>query len=384
MLNRAELHDKTPSELKNIIIAAHKKLQKKEDVFQEKEKHFKTELESKHATIKQLYEEIRLLRHGKFGARSEKYVDDNPQGRLFDEAHPLEDPSEIEAAEATISVPAPIRKKPGRKPLPKELPRIEVIHDLNDDEKKCTCGCALTCIGDERSEQLDIVPAKIQVWVHVHKKYACKGCQDTIKTAQKPKQPIPQSIATPGLLAYVLTQKFQFHLPLYRQEQMLHAIGVDIARATLSHWVIKCSELLQPLVNLLEDEVLEYDVAYADESTLQVLKEPDKGATSQSYMWCFAGGSPERFSVVYHYHPNRSHKKAVDFFEAYAGYLHCDGYQAYDTLCRVNKKVMQVGCWYPVRRKFVEATKVSKKAGLAAYFIKQIRKLSQIEKVITE
>ena len=214
MLNKAELQDKTPSELKNIIVAAHKKiqhqetelkkiiitahkkLQKKEDVFQEKEKHFKTELESKHATIQQLYEEIRLLRHGKFGARSEKYIDDNhPQGRLFDEARPLEDPSEIEAAEATISVPAPIRKKPGRKPLPNDLPRIEVIHDLNDDEKKCTCGCALTCIGDERSEQLDIVPAKIQVLVHVHKKYACKGCKDTIKTAQKPKQPIPQSIA---------------------------------------------------------------------------------------------------------------------------------------------------------------------------------------------
>lgn len=383
MMNAAELSNKTPSELKQIIIATHKKLKEKEVAFEEKEKQLKAELGSKQQTIQHLYEAIRLLKHDKFGARSEKYSDNNFQGRLFDEASVPDNVSEIEGAEKSITVPAHVRKKPGRKPLSKDLPRIEVIHDLNEAEKHCPCGGTLTCIGDERSEQLDIVPATIQVLVHVHKKYACKGCQETIKTAQKPKQPIPQSIATPGLLAHVLTQKFQFHLPLYRQEQMLNAIGVDIPRATLSHWVIKCSALLQPLVNLLEDEILAYDVAFADESTLQVLKEPGKAATSQSYMWCFAGGKPARFSLVYHYHPNRSHQKAVDFFVGYAGYLHCDGYQAYDTVSRTHPKIKQVGCWYHVRRKFVEATKVSKKAGVATYIVKQIRQLSHIEKVIT-
>ena len=170
------------------------------------------------------------------------------------------------------------------------------------------------CIGDETTEQLDIVPAKIYVLQHVCKKYACKQCESGIKTAKKPTQPIPKSIAAPGLLAHVLTSKFQFHLPLYRQEKMLETYGVGIARNTLSLWVIKCGRLLQPLVNLLQDEILNYDIAYADESTLQVLKEDNKTAQSKSYMWAFGGGPPERFSYLYQYHPSRTHQIAIDFF----------------------------------------------------------------------
>ena len=368
MLNEVNLQGKNKAELIEFVHAVlHAKQQ---------------EVDTKQQHIDYLYEKIRLLKLGKFCARSERYIDNDPQGRLFDEAELPENTSEIEVAEAEITIPAHQRKKRGRKPLPKDLPRVEVIHDLSDEEKSCPCGCTLSPIGDERTEQLDIIPAKMQVIVHVHKKYACKVCEETIKTAKKPKQPIPKSIATPGLLAHVLTQKYQFHLPLYRQEQMLRCIGVDISRATLSHWVIKCSELLQPLVNLLEDEVQSYDVAYADESTVQVLQEPDKPAQSKSYMWCFGGGPPDRFSLIYHYHATREYQKAMDFFADYKGYLHCDGYQAYDALSKTNGNVIQAGCWYHVRRKFVEASKVSKKAGLANHFIEQIQKLSKVEKVI--
>jgi transposase len=143
------------------------------------------------------------------------------------------------------------RKKAGRRPLPKDLPRIQVIHDLSEEDKKCPCGCMLTKIGFESSEQLDIIPAKAQVIEHVKYKYACKSCEDTIKTASMPKQPIPKSIATPGLLAHVLVSKYKEHLPLYRQEQIFQRMKVDIARNTLSHWVIKCGELLLPLYELL-------------------------------------------------------------------------------------------------------------------------------------
>ncbi|PIQ42607.1 MAG: hypothetical protein COW05_08955 [Gammaproteobacteria bacterium CG12_big_fil_rev_8_21_14_0_65_46_12] len=343
-----------------------------------------SELTQRKNLINTLYEQIYLLKHGKFGASSERYVDEHPQGRLFDEADlSTETQAEIEAADESITIPEHQRKKRGRKPLPKDLPRLEVIHDLADGDKQCACGCQLTCIGDERTEQLEIIPAKMQVLVHVQKKYACKGCEETIKTADKPKQPIPKSIAAPGLLAHVLTQKYQYHLPLYRQEMMFQGIGVDIPRATLSLWVIRCSELLQPLVNLLEDEILSYDIAYADESTVQVLKEPDKPAQSKSYMWCFGGGPPDRFSVVYHYHPSRTHQKAIDFFEGYRGYLHCDGYQAYDKVKKENSEdITLVGCWYHARRKFVEAEKVSKKPGLAKYIIKEIQHLAKVEKAI--
>ncbi|MBU2524191.1 IS66 family transposase [Patescibacteria group bacterium] len=335
-------------------------------------------------TVAQLQEYIQLLKHTRFSKSSEKYIDQNLQGCLFDEAELPVNQAEIEAAEEEITIPAHQRKKAGRKGLAEDLPREKIVYDLSDDEKICTCGCELTPIGEEITEQLDIIPAKIKVIQHVCKKYACQGCKGTIKTAKKPKQPISKSVAAPGLLANVLTAKFQFHLPLYRQEQMLKALGADLTRNTLSLWVIKCSELLQPLVNLLQDEIYAYDIAYADESTLQVLKEKNKKAESTSYMWAFGGGPPERFSYVYQYHPNRKHQVAIDFFNDYQGYLHCDGYQAYDALSSINQEVIQVGCWYHARRKFMDAAKVSKKSGMADWFIKQIQRLSKIEKVIIE
>ena len=134
----------------------------------------------------------------------------------------------------------------------------------------------------------------------------------------------------------------------------------------------------------MQDEIRNYDVAYSDESTVQVLKEGGKTAESTSYMWVFGGGIPEKFSFVYQYFPNRAHDIAVDFFADFKGYLHCDGYQAYDTLSARNKQVTQVGCWYHARRKFAEAAKASKKTGIADWFLKQIQRLAKIEKFITE
>jgi len=359
MLSLEEIKQKTPEE---IFVT-----------FQENEK-----------ILEQLKEYILLLKHAQFASRSEKYIDNDPQGRLFDEASVPSNPEEIEAAEAEIAVPAHTRKKRGRKPLPADFPREQIIYDLHESEKSCACGCRLSHIGDECTEQLDIIPAKITVLQHIQMKYACKTCEGTIKTAKKTKQPIPKSIAAPGLLAHVLTSKFQFHLPLYRQEQMLRNIGADIPRATLSLWVIKCGQLLQLLVNLLEDEILGYDVAFADESTLQVLKEKNKTAQSKSYMWVYGGGPPERLSYVYHYHPSRSHQVAIDFFSDFKGYLHCDGYQAYDNLSKINGKVTQVGCWYHARRKFMDAAKTSKKSGISHWFLKQIQRLAKIEALISD
>lgn len=373
MLNLDELTQKNPEELIDII----RSLQ--DSVLQSQK-----QIANKNALISCLEETILLMKHEKFSARSEKYIDTSLQGRLFDEAELPKNLEEIEETEQEIQIPAHARRKSGRKPLPKDLPREQVIHDLLEEEKICLCGCKMAVIGDERTEQFDIIPAKIKVIEHVQLKYACKSCKEKIKLARKAKQPIPKSIATPGLLAYVLTQKFQFHLPLYRQEQMFKAIGVELLRGTLSHWVIKCGELLQPLVNLLQDEVLSYDIAYADESTVQVLKENNKTAQSKSYMWCYGGGPPERFSYLYYYHPSREYKIPKSFFADYRGYLHCDGYQAYDHIVKENPNITLVGCWYHARRKFAEAAKVSKKSGLSAWFIQQIQRLAKIEAIIKD
>jgi transposase len=329
-----------------------------------------------------LEEYIKAQQLRQFGNKSEKI---NPaQLNFFDEAKPPEDEEKILAQEEEIKVASFTRKKSsGRKPLPTDLPRVQRIYDLEEAEKICTCGCSLTHITDEKSEQLEYIPAKIFVIEHIKRKYACKTCEETIKTAKMPMPPIPRSIAASGLLSHILVSKFQDGLPLYRQESILKRIGVDLPRATLCLWVLKCAALLKPLMKLLHDIILNYDIAYADETTCQVLKEPNKSVQSKKYMWLFAGGSPDQFVFYYQYHPSRSHEVALNFFEDFKGYLHCDGFTAYDALVNKNSNITLVGCLYHVRRKFVEVVKLSpNQNGVATYVIKLIAKLSVIEEEI--
>lgn len=361
------LQQKSPEELCSII------------------KQLQSNLSSQEAQIKSRDQEITKLRHQlnealrqRFGRKSEKLHPN--QMSLFDEANEPENKEEIEQADESITVAAhKRRKKPGKGPLPKNLPRVTCIHDLPEGEKVCGCGCTLSKIGEQVSEQLDIIPAKVQVLQHVRYKYACKSCEGNLKTA-KVWHPIPRSIASAGLLAHVATSKFCDHQPLYRQEKIFQRMGVDIPRNTLSHWMIKAGDLLKPLYKLLVHQLILYDVAYADETRVQVLDEPGRAAQSKSYMWCFIGGPPDKRSVVYHYNPSRGHQVILDMLDGFGGYLHCDGFSGYDTFAKVNSKVSLIGCWMHCRRKFYEVAQSSKKQGLAAHALKQIAKLYQLEK----
>jgi len=326
------------------------------------------------------YIQAQKLRH--FSNKSEKIS--SPQLHLFDEAALPKNPEKIAAEEAEITVASFTRKKAvGRKPLPKDLPRVQRIYDLTEAEKNCGCGSSLTYITDEKSEQLEYIPAKMFVIEHIKKKYACRECEETIITAKMPLQPIPRSIAGPGLLSHVLVSKFQDGLPLYRQEKILKRIEVDLPRATLSLWVLKCAELLKPLMKFMHNIILNYDVAFADETTCQVLKEPNKGVQSKKFMWLFLGGPPDKFCFYYQYHPSRAHEVALNFFDDFKGFLHCDGYPGYDALASKNLNVILLGCLYHVRRKFVEVTKLyPSKDGVAAHVIKLIAKISLVEENI--
>ncbi len=151
----------------------------------------------------------------RFGRNSEKGTVDDKQLSLFEmpeEQYPLA--GKIDDEEPTIEVPAHKRKKTGPKPIPVNLPRVDAVHDIPESEKLCECGCIKECIGQEVSEQLDIVPQKIQVIRHIRPKYACKSCEGvdsdgpTVAITPMPEQVIPKSIATPGLIAYILVAKF--------------------------------------------------------------------------------------------------------------------------------------------------------------------------------
>ena len=333
--------------------------------------------------VNQLIEDLKLALHRHYGAKSEKLDANDPQLLLFNEAS-LPDSAEmadIEESEEDIQVAAHTRhKKRGRKGLPAHYPRVEKIYDLTESEKTCECGCMLSCIGEERTEQLEVIPEQAYVVVHVQKKYACADCQGNVKQAVKPIQPIPGSIAGPQLLAKIISDKFNYGLPLYRQEKRLQQLGIDIARKTLSLWVIRISELLLPLEKLMQDTLLNYDVAYSDETRVQVLDEPGRKAEAQSWMWLFSGGNPKEFCLLYHYDVSRGHEVPLAFFEDFKGYLHCDGFSAYETLARKNKNIKLSGCLYHARRKFVEADKLSqKKSGIAYRALLLIQKLAKKE-----
>ena len=246
-----------------------------------------------------LHERIRLLRQLLFAKKSEKLPAHSAAVQL-----PLFDLPEPEYAEPVkVTVEAHDRKKPGRKPLPLELPRVEIIHDLPEEEKTCACGCALSRIGEEVSEQLDVVPAKVQVLRHIRPKYACRACEGveddgpTVRIAPVVPQIIPKSIASPGLLAHVLTGKFVDHLPFYRQEKLFAGLG-GIGRAALSNWAVKAAEACMPLINLIHDEILDGRLINIDETTLQVLAEPGRAPNSTSYMWLFRRGDPVRPALI--------------------------------------------------------------------------------------
>jgi transposase len=382
-----DLHTKTADELQAIARKMEQKIAEQNQtiaLLNEMVNTLDKSVNNKNITINECYQVIEALRHQlnnalrhRYGKKSEK---ENPnQPSLFDEIAQPNNTEEIIEAEQEITVAAHQRKKAGRKPITEELPRVKQIYDLPESEKTCECGCALTQISEEVTEQLDIVPAKVQVIQHVRYKYACKACEGTIKTAQGPKHPIPKSIASPGLLAHIAVSKFCDHLPLYRMESVLKRMGVDIARNTLSHWMIKISELLLPIYKLLQYQILTYDIAFADETPVQVLKEPDRPPESKSYMWCFIGGPPEKRSIIYHYDISRGHAVPLQILEDFKGWLHCDGHSAYETYAKVKPGVVLLGCWMHARRKFYDVAKTIKTEGLAHKAVKKIAKLYHIE-----
>jgi transposase len=169
------------------------------------------------------------------------------------------------AGDTDEEVVAPTPRRGKRKPLSAELPRIEVIHELPEHELTCACGCRKHVISEETSEQLDIVPMQIRVIKHIRKVYDCRGCEAAPVTADKPAQLIENSMASPSVLAMLLTTKYVDGLPLHRFETVLSRHGIEIPRQTLARWVIQCGEHLQPLLNLMRDRLLESPVIHCDE-----------------------------------------------------------------------------------------------------------------------
>lgn len=205
--------------------------------------------------------------------------------------------------------------------------------------------------------------------------------------ASREKNIIPGSFATPEAIAHIMTQKFVMGSPLYRQEQELNRQGIPLSRQTMSNWILRAAEdYLTPVYELLHKELISREVLHADETTLQVLHEPDKKPQTDSFMWLYrTSGDTDKPIVLYEYQPNRKADNPKNFLDGFNGYLHTDGYSGYHNL---PEDITIVGCWAHARRKFDEAMKSlpkgKAKGSSAAQGLAYCTMLFEIEKGLVE
>jgi transposase len=344
---------------------------------------------NKYLEIKEQYD---LLIYKRFARSAEQLLEDVKQQLLFVEETEVTEEKEEEFQ----TVRSFNRKKAGRKPLSANLERREKIIDIPESEKTCACGAKLTRIGEETAEKLQIIPPQIYVEKTVRPKYACRCCEGTedeqmsaVRIAPVEPAIIPKSIASPSLLSTIITQKFEMHLPYYRQEKQFEQIGAEISRQDMANWQQQAYRKLEPLFELLKKAVKDGPVIQMDETQVQVISdiksaEVESKDTRESYMWLALGGSAGKKVTWYEYHPTRAGCHARAFLEGYSGYLQTDGYKGYDSALKDMPGIIHVGCFAHARRKFFEAEKVNKNSKSAREGIKHIRNLYDIENELRE
>ena len=345
-----------------------------------------------------LKEQLNKFKRQLFAASSEvsgqhqKDMFFNEAENLGSQAEPAAEEPGQDGEDDKIDVPAHKRAKRGRKPLDPALPREVLRHELPQEQRVCPHdGARLSEIGVEVSEQLDIVPQQVRVIRHERVKYACPCCDGSLRLAARPAQIIPKGLFTESALAWIATSKYLDGLPLYRQAVLLGRFGgTDVSRNTVAGSMVRVGQAVQPVINLLRDELLDAPLVFGDETELQVLKEPGRAAQTKSYVWAQmtdgsgqdGTGPPIR---LFSYSPSRSAATAMGL---YAGVrpnavLMTDGYEAYDKIAQA-LGLVHLGCWAHCRRYFHDALQALPKDRrgpdqLAVRFIDLIGKLYQVE-----
>jgi transposase len=332
-----------------------------------------------------LEERVRWFEQQVFGRSSERGTGEeiNPHQRLlFNEAEALADTEPV-ADEPHVEIPAHTRKKRGRKKLPADLPRVDVIHDLPEAERFCHHdGQPLHCIGEEVSEQLDYIPARVRVLRHIRRKYACPGCDGCLKLAARPAQMLPKSNASPALLAHIVTAKYVDGLPLHRQQKQFARLGIDLGRASMANWMIKLGQGVVPLINLLDERIRAGPLIHCDETPVQVL---NSAGGDRHWMWVRAGGPPGEPTVLFDHDPSRGTAVPKRLLADFSGILLTDGYEPYDAAVRAGS-LTHAGCWAHVRRYFNDAQRSGggKTDGHAARVLEDIKALYRIERALRQ
>jgi len=277
-----------------------------------------------------------------------------------------------------VHVPAHTRGKRGPKPLPADLPREVLVHDLSADERRCPC-CAKDRVEVARTrvESVEIVPAQVKLVVHETPVYACIECRAQQARARGPSRPLPRSYAGSSLLAHVAVSKFADHAPLYRQEGMLARSGIDLSRSTMCGWMLGCAQLLEALVELTRRDVLASKVIQSDDTTVPTLGLV-KGRAKDARLWCYVGDSDHRHAV-FEYTTSREGKWPQRWLEGFKGYLQTDAFAGYGALTGGAGGATEVGCWAHARRGFHES-----KALAPAFCLEVLREIARLYAIEAE
>ena len=353
------------------------------------EQAYKEQIKDLKQQIQLLKEQVDFLTRKLYGTKSEKTSTLNLQGQmsLFDEIEVSADPDAQEPQLIEVEKHLRKRKYAGQRvELVKNLPHTKVLHTLDESEQICdTCGSQMVRVGEEfvRTE-VQFIPAKLKVIDHYRETYECRSCRKKGKTymekAPVPYPPVMHSLASASTIAWLIHQKFELGVPFYRQEKEWQSMGLALSRATMSNWLLAVyRDWLQYIVARLKKELLSQKYLHIDETHVQVLNEPGRKNTSDSYMWVYCSvknaGNPVRY---FEYQPGRGGKYPEEFLKDYTGYIHTDAYSGYNGV----KGVTRCLCYTHLRRSFVDALPKdikSEEASKPAEAVLRLNKLFDIE-----
>ncbi len=321
------------------------------------------------------------LRRMIFGSKRERFVPmiDPQQLSLEFEPKAAEIEAAVKAEREVIRV-AYLRKKPkkehhGRMVLPSHLPVVETVIEPSDDTTN------MVCIGKEITEELDYTPAKLHINRIIRPKYITKedenGAQKQVIAELD--RAIPKCIASPALLSMIFTDKYIYHLPLYRIHKRIVQMGVPLPSSTLESWVKLGAEILHPLYAVHRLHVFSEIYQMVDESPIKVQDRDKPGACHQGYMWVRYG--PLSKSVLFEYYKSRSSNGPIDDLLTFKGYVQTDGYAGYTYLASL-QNITHLSCWAHARRYFERALQNDNQR--ASYVMKLIQLLYAIEALARE
>jgi transposase len=327
---------------------------------------------------------IKELQRHRFGRRAETLPEDQMLLGLEDvEQVAASSEAKIDVTNAAERASRTAKRRMNRGALPKHLPRVEMVVDIDDHTCPC-CRQALHRIGEDTAERLDIVPAQFRVLVVRRPKYACRACENVVVQAPAPARLIEGGLSTEATVAHVLVAKYADHLPLYRQAQIYARQGIALDRSTLADWVGRAAFMLQPIHERLLLALKGSSKLFADETTAPVL-DPGRGRTKLGQLWAYARddrpwGGTDPPGVAYVYAPDRKAERPITHLAGFKGILQVDGYGGYRPLAE-RGDVQLAFCWSHVRRRFYELATAGP-APIASEALERIAGLYAIEQDI--